>query len=282
MTTQLDSVPENDAVLEDGWQPSTPLGDTLLRRYVLNLAASFEAHAVAMGGRVTRRDDLAAADLGGPSGIWNSATLLRPLGPEPDRVLDTIEAFYRARGTGEVLLWSAWPTPDLRSRGWRLEGHPPLLIRPAGAAVPDRPEPPQLRIAPVIDPDGVRDWERVVVDGFPFPDVAAHLPGAIADQRIIADDRIGLWVGYADEQPVVAGSLFVAGGIRHLTLGVTLPQARLRGYWTAMVWQRLRVRPDLPAAALFSDMSRPGAEALGFLPILRFTLWHRPRPDQLG
>jgi hypothetical protein len=25
-------------------------------------------------------------------------------------------------------------------------------------------------------------------------------------------------------------------------------------------------------------MSRPSAEALGFLPITRFTLWHRPRP----
>lgn len=211
------------------------MGDTLVRRYVLNLAASFEAHAVAMGGRVVRYDDV-----------------------------------------------GAWPTPDLRRRGWQLEGHPPLLIRPGGAPPPDRPEPQGLRIAPLTDAAGVRDWERVAVDGFPFPDIAAHLPGAIADQRLLADDRIGLWVGYADERPVVAGSLFVDAGIRHLTLGATLPQARLQGYSTAMACRRLRVRPDLPAAALFSDMSRPGAEALGFLPILRFTLWHRPRPDQLG
>ena len=34
----------------------------------------------------------------------------------------------------------------------------------------------------------------------------------------------------------------------------------------------------LPAVGVFSDMSRPSAEALGFLPVTRFTLWHRPRP----
>jgi hypothetical protein len=36
--------------------------------------------------------------------------------------------------------------------------------------------------------------------------------------------------------------------------------------------------PTHDALGVFSDMSRPGAEALGFLPITRFTLWHRPRP----
>jgi hypothetical protein len=41
---------------------------------------------------------------------------------------------------------------------------------------------------------------------------------------------------------------------------------------------RLVDAPGLPLVGVFSDMSRPGAEALGFLPITRFTLWHRPRP----
>jgi hypothetical protein len=36
--------------------------------------------------------------------------------------------------------------------------------------------------------------------------------------------------------------------------------------------------PDLPAVGVFGDMSGPPAEALGFLPVTRFTLWHRPRP----
>ncbi len=41
---------------------------------------------------------------------------------------------------------------------------------------------------------------------------------------------------------------------------------------------RLADEPDLPAVGVFSDMSRPPAQALGFLPLTRFTLWHRPGP----
>ena len=67
--------------LTDGWEPGLPVGDTLLRRFVFNLAAFPEVPAVAAGGRVLRRDDLAAADLGRPAAMHNAATLLRPLPP---------------------------------------------------------------------------------------------------------------------------------------------------------------------------------------------------------
>ncbi len=260
--------------LEDGWRASTPLGDTLLRRYVLNLAASFEAPVVAMGGRIIRGDGFVAADLGRPAGYANSCVLVRP---PADDALDEIDAFFGS-GAGTVELWSAWPTPDLRARGWELEGHPPLLIRPAGVPLPDRPTPGDLRVEPVTSRSAVRDWERVAVDGFPLPEVQPLKPGALVDERVLSDERIRMWVGYAAGRPVVIGSLFVDSCIGNLTLGATLPHARRRGYWAAMALTRLRAIPDLPAAALFSDMSRPGAEALGFLPITRFTLWRKPRP----
>ena len=78
--------------------------------------------------------------------------------------------------------------------------------------------------------------------------------------------------------PVCIGSLFVDAGVASFSLGVTLPEARRRGYWAAMAGVRLVDAPGLPAVGVFSDMSRPSAEALGFLPITRLTLWHRPRP----
>lgn len=261
--------------LEDGWGVDTPVGDTLLHRYVLNLAAFHESVATAMGGRTLRRDDVVAADLGRPSGYYNSAVLLRP----PERFEDVVadlESFYDGHGSGDVELWSPWPTPDLTGRGWELEGHPPLLVRPAGPAPAVR-DPAGLRIEEVSDAAGVQDWERVAVEGFPLPDVHPWLPGAIADDRVLADPRYRLWAGYVEHRPVVIGSLFTDAGIGNLTLGATLPDARRRGYWAAMAHRRLATLPELPAAALFSDMSRPGAEALGFLPIVRFTLWRRAR-----
>jgi hypothetical protein len=106
-----------------------------------------------------------------------SDTLLRPLPfDRPGDTLAAVGAFFDGHGTGEAYLWSAWPTPDLRSRGWVLEGHPPLLLRPPGG-----------------------------------------------------------------RRPAV---------------------------------------PAVPAVGIFSDLSRPPAEALGFQALARFTLWHRPRPGR--
>jgi hypothetical protein len=143
--------------LTDGWEPDLPVSDTLLRRFLFNLAAFHEAPAVAAGGRVLRR--------------------------------------------GELL-----------------------------------------------------------------------------DERVLDEERLRLWVGYEGGRPVCIGSLFVDAGVASFSLGVTLPEARRRGYWAAMAGVRLVDAPGLPAVGVFSDMSRPGAEALGFLPVTRFTLWHRPRP----
>jgi hypothetical protein len=81
--------------------------------------------------------------------------------------------------------------------------------------------------------------------------------------------------------PAIAavGARHIAHGLVVLALGATLPAARHGGCWSAMVRSRLAAAPDLPAAALFSDDSRPGAERVfGFLPISRFTLWMRSRP----
>jgi hypothetical protein len=64
--------------LTDGWEPGLPVGDTLLRRFVFNLAAFHEVPAKAAGGRVVRRDEFAAADLGRPAAMHNAATPLRP------------------------------------------------------------------------------------------------------------------------------------------------------------------------------------------------------------
>jgi hypothetical protein len=271
-----------DEHLTDGWEPDLPVADTLLRRFLFNLAAFHETPVAAAGGRVLRRDDFAAADLGRPAAMYNAATLLRPLPVDrATETLDAVEGFFDGHGSGEAYLWSAWPTPDLRPRGWVLEGHPPLLLRPPGSG-PVPPVPPGLRVERVAGVDGLRDWERVAVDGFPYRELQPYRPGALLDERVLADGRLRLWVGYEDDASVCVGSLFVAEGVAAFSLGVTLPEARRRGYWAAMAAVRLVEEPGLPAVGVFSDMSRSSAEAIGFLPLTRFTLWHRPRPGPSG
>jgi hypothetical protein len=259
--------------LESGWEPDTPLADTLLRRFVFNLAATATLPVAAMGGRVLRLDQVAAADLGRPAGFANSATLLQP--QTVDRLAGTMEeldGFYR-HGRGEVLLWSAWPTPDLRPYGWQLEGHPPLLLRPAGG----QPPPSELEIEPVRDAAALRVYEQTVIGGFPLEELAQAPPGSMLDQRVLGERRLRFWLGRVGGEPVGTAATTLESGLNGVALIVTLPQARRRGFGAALTWCAALADPALPAALLASDLGRGVYERMGFLPLLRFTLWTRPR-----
>lgn len=260
-----------------GWEPEVPPGDTIARRYLHCWSALCEAFAVAGGGRAVTGPRFAAADLGRPSGWYNAATLLQP--PDPgtfDEVMGEIEGFFAA-GSGEVHLWSLWPTPDLRARGWRLEGHPPLMIRPPAAIMPPPPEPP-VDIAGVRDASGLAAWERVAVEGYPLPELDPVHAGAIADPSLLHDPRLQFTLGREGGEAVSLGALFTDVGVGCFALGVTLPAFRHRGHWLAHAVRRTLTAPDLWMTGVFSDFSRPPAERLGFLPVLRMTLWARPRP----
>jgi hypothetical protein len=147
-----------------GWEPEVPVTDTLLRQFVHALADSLAGPIQALGGRVARSDALVAADLGRPAAYYNGATLLRP--PDPggwSPIIDEVERLLLAGPvTGDVYLWSPWVTPDLRRRGWVLEGHPPLLFRPR--AVRCRPPPLGLRCGLSATrrrlPSGSASWSR--------------------------------------------------------------------------------------------------------------------------
>src|SRR5437879_5730650 len=144
-------VPILDPDRRAGWEPDTPVADSLLRRFIVNWTAAQEAHGVPLGGRTLRRDDLAAVDLGRPADFNNVATLVTPLFPEGvEEVMAALDDFYgfsAGEKSGAAHLFSPWPTPDLRPHGWTFLEHPPLMLRPAGGDAP--PPPPGLRIAEV-------------------------------------------------------------------------------------------------------------------------------------
>lgn len=267
--------------LADGWDPTSPVGDTVVRRFVEHEAAHLASAAEHSGGRVERSDDLALADTGRPSAFHNVALVLRPPAPDGwDDVVARADHFFdgSGTGTGSVFLLSPWPTPDLTRHGWQLEGHPPLLVRQPGGPVP--PDAADAEIVEVHDERGLDDWARVAVEGFPLPEAQPYRRGALVGPTVLADPRWRLWVASVDGAPVSIGTSFVSHGFAQLALGVTLPEARGRGIWYALVRRRLLAAPDQLVGGLFSDDSRPGIERLGFLPVTRFTLWHRPRPPR--
>lgn len=267
-----------EPALTTGWETDLDVGDTVLRRFVVHLGDYYSSVADLTGSRWYADADLCVVDPARPLSYFASALIRRP--PAPDAwndVLDRLEAVVvgSADGRGTVYCWSPWPTPDLRPRGWTLTGHPPLLVRGLGGPVPA----PSIGLAirEVRDERALADWERVAVEGYPMPDLVPYRPGALFDRRILGDRRWRLWVGYDGDEPLAIGTLYVAHGFAQFALAATMAKARRRGAWSGLVRERLLAAPDVLVGGVFSDDSRPGMERLGFLPIVRFTLWQRDR-----
>ncbi|HXV94810.1 MAG TPA: hypothetical protein VD813_16010 [Pseudonocardia sp.] len=256
-----------------GWEAGVDDGDTLCRAWLHHWADVCASVAAAARGTVVRDERFCFADHGRPAAFFNSVVLLAPPA-DWSALLDEIE-HLASWGTGELHLWSIWPTPDLHPRGWVLDGHPPLLVRPPATAVPVAAPDPAPE--PVRDPAALARWERVLVEGYPLPDVLPLRPGRLFDPALLGNPRWRFFTSGPSADPVAVSAQFVSRGLAGFAIGVTRPQARRGGHWWRHALTRIRHEPDLWQAGVFSDASRPGAEAIGFVPVLRHTLWHRDR-----
>jgi GNAT superfamily N-acetyltransferase len=269
-----------DPASTPGWEPEASVSDSMLRRFVTNWAQELEHHSLALGGDVLRRADLVAGDVGRPATPANFVIMQAPLrehgADEFDSALDNFYGFTRGTKTGDVHLFSAWPTPDLTASGWKPVAHLPFMYRPAGGSVP--PPPPGLRIEPVRDEEGLRGFEQTIVRGFPFEEPGIQVPGAAFPPELLNDARSRMWVGWEGDSPVCAASTFVSEGINNVTFVATVPEARRRGYGAAVTWQATIADPSLPALLVATDEGRPVYEKMGYVPLFRFVLWSRNRP----
>ena len=258
--------------LENGWLADTPVGDNLLRQFVFNQAGVNEVVATGLGGRVERTDDVLLADAGSPVPFNNQGLLTRPLAGPDDPVLDGVERFF-AGSTRPATLLSMWPTPDLAARGWVMVGHPALVVRGPGSV--DFTPRDDVEVVRVTTAEGLATTERVAAEGYPIEEAQGAPPGTVFPPSML-DSVVTPRLGRLAGEPVAAALSSTACGVENLCLGATLPAARRRGVWEALVWARVGDAPELPAVAYTSDYSRPGFLRMGFFPVTRFTLWLRP------
>ena len=263
--------------LVTGWERHLDVADTLLRRFVFHLAALDAAFTLAGCGRTLDADDVSMADLGRPGGYFNGAVLMRP--PTDWNVsLGRIERFAAA-GHGQFCLWSAWPTPDLHDRGWKLSGHPPLLVRPPRSTFRvSETSRPHLEFRRVISPSDLAAWEGTTIDFCPFAGLEDAPVGSFASPALLDDDRLRLFVGWEGAHAAAVAASFASHGIASFVFGATMPAARRRGFWKQAAIALFEATPDLWFAGVFGDHSRADAEALGSVPLLRLTLWTLDRP----
>ena len=266
-----------------GWEPDVPAGDSLLRAFLLNWTGGIAAQAADLGGQTMTRDDLSASDIGRPSFGANVVTLLAPLYQEDAaEVMGVLDGYYgfgdeRDTRTGSVFLFSPWPTPDLQPHGWSFQEYGSFMLRPRGGQAPIPP--PALRIERVTDEAGLRDFQTAISRGFGMEEtVTAEHGWTVFAPGVLHDPREHLWVGYEADRPVCAASAFVAEGIVDVTLVATVPEARRRGYGTAITWMATLADPDLHALLIATPEGKPAYESMGYLPLFNFTTWSKDRP----
>jgi GNAT superfamily N-acetyltransferase len=263
--------PTDDRPLATGWDPTTGGADTLERASVLATAERAAHVSTAMGQPVTRTDAFVAADTGLPAPLTNWAVLQRPIIDPDDPVVDEIARCYPP-GRPHVIV-GPWPTPDLAHRGLLPVGHPPFMLRPIGPAT-TIPGVDGFVVTEAVDGPSLEVVERVLIDGYPIPELSPVEPGRCFDERVLGGP-IRFYLGWWRGTPVATASVTVAHGVGLVEFVATMPGARGRGFGAMVTQAAALADPTVPAVLIASDPGRPVYERLGFVAVNRWTLWMR-------
>jgi hypothetical protein len=263
---------DTDGEFETGYGPETAAGDNVLHDYAAGEARSFVALAVARGDRVVRHDELGltCTDRRSPTPFGNAALVERPLSERQwDDAVACMREFFAPPG-GAFLVFSPFPTPDLGPRGFDRVGHPPLMWRAPGGPLPAPPA--GLEVREVTDAATAAAYETALVHGYPIPELEPVTAGCLLPPDALGASGWRHWVGYLDGRPVGTSSAWVDDSLVHVTFVAALTECRGRGIGAAMT-AVATAHDHLPAALVASDLGRPVYERMGYVALLRYTLW---------
>jgi len=265
---------ETDEVLESGYGPDTPPGDNALNDFVQGEADAWKTLAIARGDRVAEDKELGLmlADGGSPSPFGNVALLRRPIrDDEWPTVSERMQQFFGGHPGGPFLVFSGWPTRDLRSLGFGQIGHPPMMRRPPRPlAVPPVEG---FEIRRVDDDDTAHDWERVLIEAYPVPELQPYSPGCFLSGNAVSAPGWHYFVGYLDGEAVATAGSFVDERHVRIEFISTQDACRGRGIGNAITCAATAADLTKPAMLIASDLGYPTYLRMGYEPLVRFTLW---------
>jgi GNAT superfamily N-acetyltransferase len=258
--------PEGEA-LATGWEPDLAPADSLVRQAVL-AHASWATDAARRAGKPWYDGDSWAGGILADSGpLTNWVIQKQPV--DPAEVL--LEAARELPNNVPYLFVSPWPTRDLREHGLALAGHPPLMVHlPMTEIVAPTTD---IDIRQVTDAAGLADAERVLIEGYPLPELQPFQPGCMYDASFL--DGSTVWVGYDGDVPLATSTAHSAAGVTIVENVAVMPAARGRGAGAAITWAATK-HHDQPAVLIASDDGQPVYQRLGYLRVERWTIWVRP------
>lgn len=225
----------------------------------------------AASGRPHRRDEDLAVVWQGDRGIFTNCGYVLATPDDWGSVMSRIAEVVPDDNPATLI--SAATTPDLSAGGWQLVGFPPLMVKLAGGAGPQRPA--ELTIADLSDEAALEVFERTLVECFPDTSMQPYKWGSFLDGRALGG-ATRFYTGFVDGEPVATAAGHVSAGVNLVEMVSTAPSARGRGYGAALTWAASTVDPSLPAVLISSDLGRPVYEGLGYHAVSRWTFWHRP------
>jgi hypothetical protein len=253
--------------LFSGWAPDAPTDDTLLRAFVCSQADRGTFLHDRLGCAALRTDEVAAVDLASPVLFDNLAVVLQPPPMvDPREVARAVLDFFPPERP--FVLFSAWPLGDLSPLDLELMGHPPLMFRPAGGALPSVPE--GLHIEEVTDEDGAVVFGRTLLAAYPM--TGDRTPGFT---EAMLGGSIRLFVGYDGDRPVATAGTVVDHGLNDVEWVSVMPDVRGRGIGEAITWAATLADPTRPAMLIASDDGYSTYQRMGYHSLLRTTLWFR-------
>ena len=263
--------------LEDGSRSVTPDGDNLRLDYARAEAAAYGELVRSSGGRVddTTLPAVHLRDLGVGTPFGNLALLSTPVtgGEAANTIAEIRDWFGRGEG-GPFLIFSPWRTDDWRDHGLNPVGHPPLMLRPPGAG----PVPAQgVTVERVADGEVLAQWERTFLHAYPVPEMLPAVRGSFVGPEVLG----GSWtffLGRVEGHPAASSAAYVTPTLNVVEMVSVLPDHRGRQLGTALSLAAATVAPDRPSMLIASDLGRGVYARLGYLPLLRYTLWLGERP----
>jgi hypothetical protein len=259
-------LPAEGEYLTTGWEQNLDPSDSLVRQAVLAHVSWADVMAGARG-TSTDRQTWAGGVGATLSPMHNWMIVKQPPGDWAELVGEVVE--FLPEGIAALII-SPFPTPDLSSLGLGLLGHPPLMLRPTDTAT--RPPSSDLAVRRATTPQQLVDAERVLVEGYPLPELADLAPGDFYGPDFGADTT-QVFVAYDGDTPVATSAAHSAAGVTVVENVAVLSEARGRGAGAAITWAATTAWADQPAMLIASDDGQPVYERLGYLRLVRWTCW---------
>jgi GNAT superfamily N-acetyltransferase len=132
-----------------------------------------------------------------------------------------------------------------------------------------------VELRQVTDTASLADAERVLIEGYPLPELQPVQPGILYGATFL-DGPSTVWVGYDGAVPLATAIAHNAAGLTVVENVAVMPAARGRGAGAALTWAATTHDSGRPAALLASDNGQPVYQRLGYVRVERWTVWVRP------